>query len=205
MLFPNDKLIIFAKAPIPGQVKKRLIPALGKKGATKLHQEMLEQKLRLTHDNNIAPVELHCWPDTDHSHFQEIQARYPLKLQHQRGSNLGERMAHAIQQTTKENCNAVLIGTDCPPLDRSYLIQAFQVLQDGAEAVIGPAEDGGYILIGLRRFNNDIFQDIEWGSDRVLSQTKSKLKQLSINHIELDTLWDVDRPEDLIRLGEYYN
>lgn len=205
MLFPDDKLIIFAKAPIPGQVKKRLIPALGAKGAARLHQEMLEQKLRIANDNQIAQLELYCWPNKYHPYFQEVQSRYSLQLHNQQGDNLGERMAHAMQQTIDEHSNVVLIGTDSPPLDRYYLIQVFQALQSDTEAVIGPAEDGGYILIGLSRFNSEIFQGITWGGETVCRQTISKFKKTNFDYIELYTLWDVDRPEDLERLGSYYN
>ncbi len=205
MLFPGDKLVVFAKAPIPGQVKKRLIPALGAEGTARLHQEMLEQKLRIAHDHYIADVELYCWPDTRHPYFQHAQSRYRIQLHPQQGDDLGERMANAMQGYVKDNHNTVLIGTDCPPLDGAYITQAFHALQAGADAVIGPAEDGGYILIGLSRFNSRIFKDIHWGGKDVLSQTLSRLKQLNLDYVVLDTLWDVDRPEDLVRLGDFYN
>ena len=205
MLFPNDKLIIFAKAPIAGKAKKRLIPALGENGAAKLHQKMLEHKLQLAHDSRIAPIELYCWPNTQHHYFQEAQERYSLQLHNQQGADLGERMAHAMHQAIEQHSNAVLIGTDSPPLDRDYLISAFETLQRGTDAVIGPAEDGGYILIGLSRCNRKIFQKIEWGSEKVCSQTVSKLKQLDFSYKTLETLWDVDRPDDLLRLGNHYN
>ncbi len=204
MLFPDDKLLIFAKAPIPGQVKKRLIPALGAKGAARLHQEMLKQKLRMANDNQIAQLELHCWPDKHHPYFQEVQSRYSLQLHNQKGGNLGERMAHAMQQSITQHSNTILIGTDSPPLDSDYLIQAFKALQSGADAVIGPAEDGGYILIGLSRFNSEIFQGIKWGGKTVCRQTISICNNIDFDWVELDTLWDVDRPEDLERLGDSY-
>ncbi len=205
MLFPKDKLIIFAKAPIPGQVNKRLIPALGTKGAARLHQEMLEQKLRIANDNQIAQLELYCWPDTHHPYFQEVQSRYSLRLYSQQGEGLGERMADAMQRSITKQGSAVLIGTDCPPLDNAYLKQAFQALQDGADAIVGPAEDGGYILIGLSRFDKQIFDNISWGGKEVFRQTAWRLSQLGFNWVELKTLWDVDRPEDLVRLGDFYN
>ncbi len=201
MLFPKDKLIVFAKAPIPGQVKKRLIPALGAENAAKLHQEMLEKKLRTVNDNKITHLELYCWPDKHHPYFQEIQSRYSLQLYSQQGADLGERMANAMRRSITEQGNAVLIGTDSPPLDNAYLIQAFQALQDGADAVVGPAEDGGYILLGLSRFDNAIFKDIDWGEKTVFNQTALHLTQLDFNWVELETLWDVDRPEDLERVG----
>ncbi len=205
MLFPNDRLIIFAKAPIPGQVMKRIVPVLGAEGAARLHQEMLEQKLRMAHDHQIATVELYCWPDTDHPFFQEAQSRHPLQLHNQTGDDLGQRMAHAMQQSINNNCNTVLIGTDSPPLDHAYITKAFQALKDGADAVIGPAKDGGYILIGLCRFDKEIFEEIDWGEKSVFNQTTLRLAQLGFELVELETLWDVDRPEDLERLGNFYN
>lgn len=201
MLFPSDKLIIFAKAPIPGEAKKRLIPVLGEVGAAELHQKMLEQKLRLIQENSIAPVELHCWPDKSHPYFLDIEARYSLQLHNQQGDNLGERMAHAMQHAIDKHSSTVLIGSDSPPLDREYLITAFQQLHSGADAVIGPAEDGGYVLIGLSHFHSEIFHGIEWSSNKVYQQTQSKFEQLNLNHVKLNTLWDVDRPDDLERLG----
>ena len=166
---------------------------------------MLEQKLQLAHEGKIAPIELYCWPSKLHPYFQKIQSRYSLQLYNQVGGNLGECMAHAMQHAINQDSKAVLIGTDSPSLDRDYIINAFKALQSGVGGVMGPAEDGGYVLIGLSRFNNRIFQDIEWGSDSVYRQTISKFKQLNINYTELDTLWDVDCPDDLLRLGDYYN
>ncbi len=113
-------------------------------------------------------------------------------------------MAHAMQQSITQHSNTILIGTDSPPLDSDYLIQAFQALQGGADAVIGPAEDGGYILIGLSRFNSEIFQGIKWGGETVCRQTISRCNNIDFDCVELDTLWDVDRPEDLERLGDSY-
>ena len=205
MLFPDGKLIIFSKAPISGRVKRRLIPVIGADAAARLHQEMLEQKLRMTHEQRIAPVELYCWPHKLHPYFRDLPSRYSLTLHNQQGIDLGERMATAVQRSIGEHNHTVLIGTDCPDLDRAYLMQAFQALQDGADAVIGPAEDGGYILIGLSRFNRSVFENIEWGTEAVYSQTVTRLKQLDFSYVELNTLWDVDRPEDLERLGKFYD
>jgi glycosyltransferase A (GT-A) superfamily protein (DUF2064 family) len=112
-------------------------------------------------------------------------------------------MAHAMQQVIEEHSSAVLIGSDSPPLDKEYLIAAFQKLHSGADAVIGPAEDGGYVLIGLNHFHSEIFHGIEWGSNKVYQQTKSKFILLNLDYAKLDTLWDVDRPEDLERLKSY--
>ena len=188
---------------MPGQVNTRLIPALGEVGAAKLHRNMLEQKLQLATDNKIASVDLYCSPDKDHPYFRQILSRFSIDLHIQVGTDLGERMAHALQQALSNHRQAVLIGTDCPPLDHLYMIEAFQALAEGADAVIGPAIDGGYILLGLSRFSHRIFEDIDWGEKSVFSQTISRLRQLAFSYVELKTLWDVDHPEDLIRYKEY--
>ncbi len=197
MLFPDSKLIIFSKAPDPGQVKTRLIPALGKTGAAQLHQELLEQKLKLVTENMIAAVELHCAPDRQHPYFQQLASRLNLELHTQVGDGLGERMANALQAALSTHSQAVIIGTDSPPLDLAYLTAAFQGLENDADAVIGPAADGGYVLLGLRRFSPMLFTKIDWGTNLVCGQTRAQLHRLGFTHVELETLWDVDRPEDL--------
>ncbi|MCP3671549.1 MAG: glycosyltransferase [Gammaproteobacteria bacterium] len=197
MLFPNSKLIIFSKAPDPGQVKTRLIPALGETGAAQLHQEMLEQKLRLMTETAIATVELHCAPNQQHPYFRQIASRFNLKLHTQTGDDLGERMANALQAALGTHSQAVIIGIDSPPLDLAYVTEAFHALRNGTDAVIGPATDGGYVLLGLSRFSSGLFTKIDWGTNRVCNQTRAHLHQLKFTHVELNTLWDVDRPEDL--------
>jgi hypothetical protein len=99
----------------------------------------------------------------------------------------------------------VLVGTDCPALTADYLAQAFALLDGGADAVVGPAEDGGYILIGLRRTDKRLFDGVAWGTASVLDETRARLAALGWSWQELETLWDVDRPEDLERLmsGSY--
>lgn len=93
----------------------------------------------------------------------------------------------------------ILVGTDCPLLDRSVVLQACAALEQGHEAVVGPAEDGGYVLLGLRRISPRLFTGIEWGGDRVLARTRETLEALGWCRRELDTLWDLDRPDDLRR------
>lgn len=203
MLFSSGKLIILSKAPIPGQVNTRLIPVLGEEGAAKLHQEMLEHKLQLACDQPIAAVDLYCYPNRTHPYFQQLASRFRLVLHNQTGADIGARMANAMQHALSNHRQAVLIGTDCPPLDRPYLIEAFQALAQGADAVIGPASDGGYILLGLTRFEQTIFDGMDWGQESVCAQTITRLRQLQVNYVELTTLWDVDGPADLIRYQAY--
>jgi len=170
---------------------------MGKTGSAQLHQDMLEQKLKLVTENRIAVVELHCPPDQQHPYFQQAASRFNLELHTQVGDDLGERMANALQDALNTHSQAVIIGTDCPPLDQEYLVSAFQALENGSDAVIGPAADGGYVLLGLRQFHSILFTDMDWGTDTVLNHTKAKLHQLGFTYVELNTLWDVDRPDDL--------
>ena len=95
----------------------------------------------------------------------------------------------------------ILIGADCPLLEARHLTRAFGWLQQGEDAVLGPAEDGGYVLLGLRRVNRALFRDITWGGDQVLAQTRQRLARLGWRWRELEPLWDLDRPADLDRLA----
>ena len=101
-----------------------------------------------------------------------------------------------------EHAHVLLIGADCPALTARHLCQARQALLGGADAVLAPAEDGGYVLMGLSRFDARLFEDIAWGSDGVLQETRARLRALGWRWRELETLWDVDRPEDYERLVE---
>lgn len=111
-------------------------------------------------------------------------------------------MGRAIQQSLDSSAFALLIGCDCPVLGLDDLRAASNALEGGFDCVLGPAEDGGYVLIGLRRPAPEIFANIDWGTDRVYQQTSSRLTELGINYFELPMRWDVDRPSDLKR---YYD
>ena len=119
----------------------------------------------------------------------------------QSGADLGERMHKALTQTLQTADAAILIGTDCPEYDVGYLQSAFEALQHH-DAVIGPADDGGYVLIGLKRAEARLFQDIAWGGDRVLADTRERLAGLGWHWHELPPLHDVDEPDDLLRFPE---
>ena len=109
-------------------------------------------------------------------------------------------MHYAMEQALSHAQTAVIIGTDCPVMDANYLKAAFHALDNGNDVVLGPAEDGGYVLFGARRLDSSLFRSIRWGSDSVLSNTRSALQELGWAWSELDTLWDIDRPEDLDRI-----
>jgi len=141
-------------------------------------------------------IELYCAPSTRNPFFARMKGRFGVRLRKQGRGNLGDRMYRALRR----NPNSILIGSDCPALRPADLRAAARALRAGADAVIAPAEDGGYALIGVRCAARELFTDIEWGSARVLAQTRRRLRRLRWLWTELRTVWDVDRPEDVARL-----
>ena len=193
---PESALIVFARAPEPGRVKTRLVPLLGERGAARLHAQLVEKTLVTAHTAEIGEVVLYCAPGTRGKFFQQMQKHFGVRLHSQGRGNLGERMYRALRR----HPGAVLIGSDCPALRPADLRAAARALRGRADAVLSPAEDGGYALIGVRRVSRGLFKGVEWGSARVLAQTRLRLKRLRWRWTELRTVWDVDRPEDVARL-----
>lgn len=199
MRYPDARILIFAKAAQPGYAKTRLIPVLGADGAARLQTRLAGQSIQRVLDSRLAPAQL--WlagsPDT-----ADIPNARPLPAFNQQGGDLGERMAQAFTQVLSDASFAVLIGTDCPAMDGGYLREACEQLHQGKDVVLGPAEDGGYVLIGLRQPCPELFRDIDWGTERVLQQTRQRITELGLNCHQLPVLWDIDRPEDLARMRE---
>ncbi len=202
MLFPNAKLILFTKAPIPGQAKTRLIPTLGAEGAAELHRRMTRHTVDMVFNAAFTNVELQAYPNTQDASFLALLDDYCIELNAQQGSDLGDRMAHAFEQALAVYDCAVIIGTDAPTLSVDIIKLAFEKLVAGVDVVLGPAEDGGYALIGLSKLAPDIFTDINWGTNRVYQQTLQRIQQAQMSLVELPLQWDVDRPEDLLRLRD---
>lgn len=198
--FPNARLLIFAKAPVPGRVKTRLAGQLGARGAAALYKTLLRRTLVLTHAARLCPVELWCAPDTRHGFFAACRRDYAVRLRRQCGGNLGQRMSHALNRTLAANECAALIGGDCASLGTTELHAAFEQLTAGREVVLGPATDGGYVLVGLRRPCPTMFRGIAWGTPTVLAATRRRLQRAEVNWTELPVGWDVDTPTDLRRL-----
>lgn len=193
---PQAALLVFARAPEPGRVKTRLVPLLGEKGAARLHARLVERTLKTARASGISSIDLYCSPGTRGDFFRKMQERYKVRLRSQGRGNLGDRMYRALRR----HPSAILIGTDCPALRPADLRAAARALREGADAVLAPAEDGGYPLIGLRRVSRRLFDGVAWGSPQVLAQTRRRLKALRWRWRELRTVWDVDRPEDVLRL-----
>jgi len=198
---PNARLLIFAKAPVAGQVKTRLIPPLSAVEAAQLHARFIRRTLDVACESNLCPVQLWCSPRLHHPFFVDCRRSFPVVLHNQCGGDLGERMRQAAASALTESDYALLIGCDCPTLTTEYLQQALTALKKGYNAVLGPAEDGGYVLLGLRHAEPELFSGIAWGTDAVLDSTRSRLRRLQWRWDELPEQWDVDRPEDLVRLS----
>ncbi len=197
--FPQIRLLVFAKAPVPGQVKTRLIPVLSAQQAAELHGQLVHDTLRRVSTHRLCPVSLYCAPDVEHPFFKDLLRNFPVELHGQRDGDLGVRMAQAVEETLAQGQWPILVGTDCPLLDSTVLASACETLQQGGVAVLVPAEDGGYVLLGLRERAPSLFQGIDWGSSRVLDQTRNVFRDLGWHWRELARLWDLDRPADLIR------
>ena len=196
----GSRLVVFAKAPMPGQVKTRLIPTMGAQAAATLHEKLIFHSLATTIKAGVGAVELWCTPSHEHPFFIRCAREFQVELRKQRGGDIGQRMAHAFYETLKISDSVLLIGSDVPCLTCADLKEAMALLQEKVDAVISPAEDGGYVLLGLRRYTSKIFSGISWGTDLVVAQTRTCLRSLGWHWHELSTRWDVDRPEDVQRL-----
>lgn len=201
MRYPNARILIFAKAPVPGYAKTRLIPALGAQGAAELQARLIRRTVDLAIASGLAPVELWVCGHSGLEFFDAFHHAVDGRIHPQSGADLGARMGHALDHALKAADFAVLIGTDCPPLEITHLERACAALAGGADTVLGPAEDGGYVLIGLRRCDPRIFDGIAWGTPEVLRQTRERIGALGWVGRELPVLWDVDQPHDLERLA----
>jgi len=200
----NDtRLLIFAKAPIPGQCKTRLIPALGESAATQLHQELTDLTLKKFALDPLYQCELWCTPDTQHPYFIEQATHYGMDLFVQTGNNLGERMANGAQRALNTSARALIIGTDCPGLSHSHIHAVIDDLRSDYMASIIPAEDGGYVLIGLRCYDSSLFKQITWGSTIVMEETSYRLESLGWRWRQHEPLADIDRPEDIADGSQY--
>jgi uncharacterized protein len=182
------RIVLFAKQPVPGRVKTRLIPALGPEGAARLAAEMLGRAV----DEALATgLKVELCGDPDAAAWHDGRA-VPTA---QGAGGLGERLARAAERVLMEE-PILLIGADCPSLDSRRLAAAAEALATH-DAVIHPALDGGYVLLGLRRFDPSLFEGIAWSTGSVCAQTLGRLAALGWRIDVRETLADVDEPSDL--------
>ena len=191
---------IFAKAPVPGYAKTRLIPALGADGAAALQAKMIHQAVETACAANLARVTLWCSPDPSHAGFADLARSHGIDLRRQFPGGLGARMLAAFRAQPAQR-PLLLIGTDGPALHADHLLACARSLHQGDDATFLPTEDGGYLLVGLRRAQPAIFAGIAWSTPAVMVQTRRRLVRAGLRWSEPAVLWDVDTPDDLKRLA----
>jgi rSAM/selenodomain-associated transferase 1 len=189
-------LIQFAKSPDPGKVKTRMLPAMDARQACDLHIELMQWTCRTLCRAGIGSVELLVAGAIDRPAISTCRDFGLAAIRRQHGNDLGERMYHALEEGLSRYRKVILVGSDCPSLDSDYLQGASAVL-DSHQVVIGPAEDGGYVLIGATSISAGVFSGIAWGEDSVFADTASLLDRSGCSWAQLSTLPDIDRPTDL--------
>jgi len=188
-------LAVFARAPVAGEAKTRLVPVLGAEGAAALQRQLIERTLATACAVPGARATLWVAGDPAHPFIAAMAARFGVAVAAQAGADLGARMHHAF---VAAGTPLVLIGTDCPQLTPGDLAAAAAALATH-EVVIQPASDGGYVLIGLARPQPALFDSIDWGGPRVLAQTRDRIAALGLRCALRPTLDDLDTPADLQR------
>ncbi len=193
-------LAIMAKAPVPGLAKTRLAPLLGKAGAARAQRGFILRTVATARAAALGSVTLWCAPDSGHRLFVLMRQRLDMHVRDQPGGDLGQRMLTAMQIHFEANPDLpwIVIGTDAPVLTPGMLQQAADAL-DSSDAVVVPAEDGGYVLLGLRRPLPDVFRDVPWSTAEVMQVTRERLREGGWRWQELPMLWDVDEPADWLR------
>ena len=190
------RVLIFAKAPLAGLAKTRLIPALGARGAADLARRMLAHTLEQAQSAAVGPVELCMTPSRSDPAWQSFVTPATVTWSDQGEGDLGMRMARAAERVSRSGEALLLIGTDCPALDSTGLRLAAESLKT-FDATLVPTADGGYVLLGLNHYHPSLFQDIEWSTPAVASETRNRLEQLGWKVREHPVLHDIDEPADL--------
>ena len=197
--YPDAVVLVFAKAPVAGMVNTRLIPDIGVAKATRLQHDLIHKRLASLTDAGLCKVVLYCSPDITDDFFKACTKQYSVELKNQSGVDLGEKMANAIDEQSRSYNNVIIVGTDAPALDSDQVEDAIKTLNDGNDVVIVPAEDGGYVLIGMNQPHKVLFLSVPWGSERVLTKTRANVVAAGLKLTELETSWDIDRAEDYYR------
>lgn len=199
-------LLVFAKAPLPGRAKTRLIARLGAAGAARLQARLVARTLRTARAARFIEVQLHVAPSRTHGLFAFYGKKFQVSVESQKGSGLGERMDRALRGALRHHRAAILVGSDCPALTPADLRRAARLLRGNCDVVLAPAEDGGYALIGVRKVSaalfSALFSGIAWGGPDVYAQTVDNLALAGYRWRALRTVWDLDRPAELERFAD---
>ena len=186
-------LALFGKNPLTGEVKTRLGKVIGMEKARKLYVAFLKD-LVAQHQNQGYSFSFFV-PSPETFDTKEISSQ-PFVVEPQLGKGLGERMYDAFSKLLKEHDKVIIIGGDMPHLSSLQVHKAFEIL-DKAEVVLGPSEDGGYYLIGMKQAHHELFSNMTWSTDRVLKETIQRANVLNLNYTLLPWLNDVDTAKDL--------
>lgn len=192
-------LQLFMKAPVPGLVKTRLCPPLSLPQAATVHRQMCEQlceQLKL-----IPGVVTEVWAGGEMAHpfFTDLLSRFAVSLHEQASGDLGARMQGAFHAGLSRAERVVIVGGDCLSVDERCVTEALQVLREPDDAVLVPADDGGYVLVGVREVRDGLFDGVAWGSDLALAQTVKNFRTLGYRVTQLAPRWDIDTYADLVR------
>jgi uncharacterized protein len=194
----KQHLIIFTRYPEPGKTKTRLIPVLGSVGAANLQRQMTEHTIfQVKELQRTIDISMEVRFSGGDSQLMQDWLGLDLVYQSQGEGDLGSRMARSLFEAFQSNAEkTIIIGTDCPGVNAQILATAFEKLYT-CDLVIGPAIDGGYYLIGLQQPILELFTNIEWGTAEVFQKTVEIAQKLNLSQVNLPSLADIDRPEDL--------
>jgi rSAM/selenodomain-associated transferase 1 len=188
------QVAILARAAVPGAAKTRLVPRIGVERAAALQLHLTELALRRVRNAGAACRLWIAGPVDTATH--RLADSYDAELRIQPDGDLGDRMLAALLAAQSQGLRGLVIGTDCPAQRPDDLVQASRLLESH-DVVLQPALDGGYVLIGARAPNAELFRDIRWGSDTVLTTTRARSAALHWRCAELQPLPDLDRPDDM--------
>jgi uncharacterized protein len=189
-------LIIFAKQPVVGEVKTRLLPRYTAAQAAAIAAALIEHTVELVSSIWRGPVYLAAAPSADHPLLAALSRRYPITLSSQARGDLGQRMHTALMHACRAHGAAAVIGCDVPHCPPAVVAQAQVLLKEGKN-VLGPSDDGGYYLIGLTQPYATLFEGIEWGESSVLETTLARARDISLDFELLPCLRDIDTADDL--------
>ncbi|MDZ7842073.1 MAG: TIGR04282 family arsenosugar biosynthesis glycosyltransferase [Gammaproteobacteria bacterium] len=197
----DTELILFARSPVAGQAKTRMIPDLGEQGAANLAVALLEESVQRSVEAWPGTVSLRVWPDTGHECLNRIRRRYGITVAGQADGDLGAKMFAALNAAYERGVAAAVMGCDAPHCPAETLRAAHTFLARG-RSVIGPSTDGGYYLIGINPPDPGCFERINWGGARVFDTTLKRAARAGIHLIVLQQLNDIDTMADLEALRE---
>ena len=197
---------LFARAPVPGQCKTRLLPVLSPEACASLHETLLRHTVKAALSSRADAVQLWCTPDLEHAVFQDLGSLPGVTVQTQVGRDLGARMLHALSNARVAGQFPLLIGCDCPEQSAERLDEALVCMGRNLETMVfRTACDGGYVAVGTglsaeALSATGVFDHVPWGSSTVMRTTRFRLQRAGIGWAELAALPDIDDPSDLRRV-----